>query len=146
MGDISKQNPQTDNKISVCDVLKSDTSEIIHKLESQTPSMFQNYTNLYTEYLHMLDDLFGTCYIAEKEFFDKLDIDPKLLNQIKKNSEFMKKNYVEMIEMNRKYWDEYFKTSISAVKSFDTFMHGAMDSYAHLLSQLSKAADRHKKN
>ncbi len=34
------------------------------------PSMFQNYLDLYTAYLHMIDDIFGTCYIAEKEFFD----------------------------------------------------------------------------
>ncbi|MHA7734745.1 hypothetical protein [Nitrosopumilus sp. S6] len=135
---------QDDTKTSVCDVLKSDTSEIIQKLESQSPSLFQNYSNLYAEYLHMFNDLFGTCYIAEKEFFDKLNIDPKLLTQIKKNSELTKKNYLEFIEMNTKYWDEYFKMRVSAVKSFDSFMHVLIDSYAKTLSQINKSKESQK--
>lgn len=135
----NKKNPQNEGEISVCDVLKSDTSEIIKKLESQTPSLFQNYSNLYTEYLHMLDDIFGTCYIAEKEFFDKLNIDPKAISQIKKSSEMMKKNYIELIEANKKYWDEYFKMRIATVKSFDNFFHEMMDSYAKTLSQINKS-------
>jgi hypothetical protein len=75
---------QQANELSFCDILKTDTSEIIKKLESQAPSIFQNYSNLYTEYLHMFDDLFGTCYISEKEFFDNLNINPKTLQQIEK--------------------------------------------------------------
>jgi len=126
---------QENDSVSICDVLKIDTSEIIQKLESQVPSVFQNYSNLYTEYLHMWDDLFGTCYISEKEFFDKLNIDPKILKQIKENSELIKKNYLGMIDVNTKYWDEYFKIKISTVKSFDGFLHTMMESYAKTLSQ-----------
>ena len=38
--------------------MKDDTSEVIRKIESQIPSLFQNYSNLYTKYLHMFDDMF----------------------------------------------------------------------------------------
>jgi hypothetical protein len=130
---------QQGNKLSFCDILKTDTSEIIKKLESQAPSIFQNYSNLYTEYLHMFDDLFGTCYISEKEFFDKLNIDPKILQQIKKNSESMKKNYLEFLDMNTKYWDEYFKMRMSSIKSFDSFIHTMLESYSKTLSQFNKS-------
>lgn len=133
----SNSTKQENDNISICDVLKTDTSEIIQKLESQAPSVFQNYSNLYTEYLHMWDDLFGTCYISEKGFFDKLNIDPKILKQIKENSKSIKKNYLGMIDMNTKYWDEYFKMKISTVKSFDSFMHTMMESYAKTLSQFN---------
>ncbi|MGY5143138.1 MAG: hypothetical protein ACW9XH_01525 [Candidatus Nitrosopumilus sp. bin_32a] len=135
-----------EEKLSVCDILKSDTSEIIKKLESQTPSIFQNSSNLYTEYLHMWDDLFGTCYISEKEFFDKLNVDPKILKQIKTNSESMKKSYLEFLDMNAKYWDEYFKMRISAVKSYDNFLHTMMESYAKMFSQFNKSQKEKKKN
>ncbi len=138
MNDSSKSNIKNENDVSICDVLKTDTSEIIKKLESQVPSVFQNYSNLYNEYLHMFDDLFGTCYVSEKEFFDKLNIDPIILKQIKTNSESMKKSYLEFIDMNKKYWDEYFKMRISAVKSFDNLMHVMMESYAKTLSQFNK--------
>jgi len=125
-------------KLSLCNVLKSDTSEIIKKLESQAPKMFQNYSDLYIEYLHILDDLFGTCYISEKQFFDKLNIDPGILNQLKENSKSIKKNYLDFLDMNAKYFDEYFKMRILAVKTFDDYIHVAMQSYAKALSVFNK--------
>lgn len=142
---MSENKPNTtinENNLSICDVLKTDTSEIIKKLESQIPSAFQNYSNLYTEYLHMMDELFGTCYLSEKEFFDKLNIDPKILKQIKENSNSVKKSWMQMIDMNSKYWDEYFKMKVSAVKSFDNFIHIMMESYAKSLSQFNKLDDK----
>lgn len=139
---LQKKVNKEDETISLCDVLKTDTSEIIKKLEAQAPSIFQNNSNLYTQYLHLFDDMFGTCYISEKEFFDKLNIDPKILNQIKKNSESIKKNYLNLIDMNSKYWDEYFKIRISAVKSFDSFIHTMMESYAKKLSQVNESDNK----
>lgn len=131
---------KTDNgKLSICDELKNDTSEIIKKLESQTPSFFQNYSNLYTAYLHMWDDLFSTCYISEKEFFDKFNIDQAILKQIKSNSEAIKKMYLENIERNTKFIDEYTKMRISAIRSFDNFAHMMIDSYAKYLTQFNKS-------
>lgn len=143
--DTKSAEKQDEKKLSLCDVLKEDTSEVIRKLESQTPSLFQNYSNLYTAYLHMFDDIFGTCYISEKEFFDKLNIDPNILKQLKSNSELIKKNYLEYIDMNTKYLDEHFKMRISAVKSFDIFIHTMMESYAKTLSQFNKSLDKHEK-
>lgn len=122
-------------------MLKSDTSEIIKKLEAQVPSTFQNNSNLYTQYLHLFDDMFGTCYISEKEFFDKLNIDPKILKQIKENSKSIKENYLNLIDMNTKYWDKYFKIRISAVKSFDRFIQIMMESYAKTLSKLNESSN-----
>ena len=136
--DETKPNKE-EEKLSICDVMKEDTSEIIKKMESQAPSLFQHYSNLYTEYLHMFDDIFSTCYIAEKEFFDKLNIDQGMLRQIKENSESMKKNYLENIDMTTKFFDEYVKMRISAIKSFDNFIHVMMESYAKTLSQLNKS-------
>ena len=135
----SSPEKQPEEKLSICDVLKEDTSEIIKKLESQTPSLIQNYSDLYTEYLHMFDDLFGTCYISEKEFFDKLNIDQGVLRQIKVNSKSMRDNYVENIGMAAKLFDEYVKMRISAIQSFDNYVHVMMESYTKMLSQFNKS-------
>ena len=70
--------------------MKDDTSEVIRKIESHIPSLFQNYSNLYTKYLHMFDDMFGTCYITEKKFFDKMDIDQHVMMNSYAN--FLSKN------------------------------------------------------
>lgn len=73
---------EVDNTISICNIMKSNTSEVIKKVEAQIPSYFQLYSDFYKEYLHTLDDLFGTCYISEKEFFDKLGFDQNTLKLI----------------------------------------------------------------
>ena len=123
-----------EEKLSICDIMKEDTSEVIKKMESKMPSMFQNSSDMYTKYLHTLDDIFGTCYIAEKEFFDKLNIDQGILRQLKGNSKSIKKNYIENIDMTGKFFDEYIKMRISAIKSFDNYTHVMMESYAKILS------------
>ena len=124
-----------EEKLSICDIMKEDTSEVIKKMESKMPSLFQNYSDLYTEYLHMFDHIFGTCYIAEKQYFDKLNIDQGILRQIKTNSESMKNNYTENIDMTAKLFDEYVRMRISAMQSFDNYVHVMMESYAKMLSQ-----------
>ena len=130
---------QQEEKLSICDVMKEDTSAIIKKMESKMPSVFQSYSDMYVKYLHTLDDVFGTCYVAEKEFFDKLNLDPDILKQIKQNSESMKKNYVENIDMAAKFFDENVRMRMEAIRSFDSYAHVMMESYAKMLSQYSKS-------
>ena len=81
--DVKFQN-QIDEHISICDVMKDNTSKVIQKIETGIPPVFQNYSDLYSAYLHMFNDLFGTCYMVEKKFFDKLNIDQGILREIKK--------------------------------------------------------------
>jgi hypothetical protein len=87
----------------------------------------------------MFDDVFGTCYIAEKEYFDKLNIDQGILRQIKTNSESMKNNCAENIDMAAKLFDEYVKMRVSAMQSFDNYVHVMMESYAKMFSQFNKS-------
>lgn len=117
--------------------MKGDTSEVIRKLESQIPSFVQNYSDLYVDYLHILDDIFGTCYIAEKEFFDKLEIDSNALKQIQDHSAAIKDRYIDAIEANTRLFDMYAKAQISALKSFDNYIHVMMKSYAKTLSHIN---------
>lgn len=102
------------------------------------PSMFQNYSDLYTAYLHMFDDILDTCYITEKEFFDKLNIDQGILQQIKENSETVRSYYLDNMDMAQKFFDEYVKIRIDAIKSFDRYVHTMMEAYAKMLSQFNK--------
>ena len=137
--DIHSKLDQQERKLSICDIMKEDTSEVIKKIESKMPSIFQSYSDMYTKYLHTLDDIFGTCYIAEKEFFDKLNLEQDILKQIKENSELMKKNYIENIDMTAKFFDEYVKMRIDIIKSFDNYSHVTMETYAKTLLQFNKS-------
>ncbi len=127
------------DKISVCDVMKNNTSKIIKKMESQVPSYVQQYSDLYTEYLHMFDDLFGTCYIAEKEFFDNLGLDDKTLKAFDDYFSSITENHTKQIEMSTQLMRNYVKMRISAIQTFDKYTHVTMDSYAMLLSQFNAA-------
>jgi len=123
------------DKISVCDVMKSKTSSVIRKMESQIPSYVQEYSDLYAEYLHTIDDLFGTCYLSEKEFFDKLNIDQKTLKEFDNLSGFWEKIATSQIESSTNFMRAYVQMRISAIKSYDKYVHTMMDSYAKMLSQ-----------
>jgi len=129
---------KVENKVSVCDILKNNTSQVIKKIESQAPSLIQKYSDLYMTYLHTIDDISGTCYISEKEFFDKLNIDQGILKELEKFSGVLTKIYLNQIEISSKYLEANVQMRVSALKTYDNFMHVMMDSYAKTLSQFNK--------
>ena len=134
----SRPSLQTE-KPSVCDIMKEDISDIIKKMELKMPSVFQNYSDLYVAYLHMFDDVFGACYVAEKEFLDNVNIDQDILRQVKEISKAIKANYLENIDVASKFFDEYVMMRTSAIKSFDNYFHTLMESYAKMLSSYNTA-------
>lgn len=138
--DASSKEFQQKESLSICDIMKEDTSEVIKEMESKMPSMFQSYSDMYAKYLHTLDDVFGTCYIAEKEFFDRLNIDQDILRQIRQNSEMMKRNYLEHIDMTSKLFEEYVKMGMKSIESFDNHSHEMLEAYAKMLSHFNKAS------
>ena len=130
---------EIDHKVSVCDIMKNNTSEIIKKIESKAPSLMQKYSDLYMTYLHTMDDISGTCYISEKEFFDKLNIDQGILKETEKFSRALTTMYLNQIEISSKYLEANVQMRISALKTYNNFMHVMMDSYAKILSQLNNS-------
>lgn len=130
---------EIDHKVSVCDIMKNNTSEIIKKIESQAPSLMQKYSDLYMTYLHTMDDISGTCYISEKEFFDKLNIDQGILKETEKFSSALTTMYLNQIEISSKYLEANVQMRVSALKTYNNFMHVMMDSYAKTLSQFNNS-------
>ena len=131
-----------ENKISVCDIMKSNTSKSIKKLESQIPSLVQQYSDLYSAYLHSFDDVFGTCYIAEKEFFDKLGIDDKTLKTFEVFSDILTRNHSTQVDAYANFLRSYVQMRISAIEAFDNHVHTMMDSYSKILSQVNSSMDK----
>ena len=132
---------KVENKVSVCDIMKNNTSKVIKKIESQAPLLTQKYSDLYVTYLHTIDDIFGTCYISEKEFFDKLNLDQGILKEVEKFSTALTALYLDQIEFSSKYLEAYIQIRVSTLKTFDNFMHVMMNSYAKTLSQFNKSID-----
>lgn len=130
---MSETNVATE-KISICDLVKNDSSEIIHKMESKVPTIIQRYTDLYTEYLKLCDNLFGTCYIAEKEFFEKLNLDQNLLKEIKKSSTQVKNQALNNVEFGTIFFDVMIKTRISTIRTYDIYMRAMLETWSKMLS------------
>lgn len=135
----SKKSPQT--KISVCDVMKNTTSSIIKKMEFQVPAYLQQYSDLYTAYLHSFDQIFGTCYIAEKEFFDKLEIDQNTLKSFESFSKTFRDVIDSQIDTSTQFLNTYVKMRISTIDSFDRYAQVMMRVYANMLSQFNSTLE-----
>ena len=123
--------------ISICDVMKNDTSEIIQKLESQIPTYAQLYSDLYTKYLHMMDDFYSTCYVSEEEFFDKLGIDQKALGLFDTYWKSITDLTLNQIELATNFARMYVQLRLSALDSYDKTVHLMMDSYTKAWTRFS---------
>ena len=131
-------------KISVCDIMKTNTSKVIQKLESQIPSQFQQYSDLYTSYLHTIDDVYGACYISEKEFFDNLNLDQGILKSIQDYSQTMTDAYMDQIALYAKYRQDVVQMQNSSLKVYDNFLHTLMETYSKTLSQFNNIVNSSK--
>ncbi|MEX0640882.1 MAG: hypothetical protein WD018_08750 [Nitrosopumilaceae archaeon] len=133
-----ESNSSNKSQSSICDLMKNNTSEILQKMEYQIPTYLQGYTDLFTKYLHSLNTLYGTCYISEKQFFDKLGIDHKVLEPIDEYWKFIKNLTLVQIETSSKFVEDYIQFRIAAIESFDKSMGSALDYYAKALSEFNK--------
>ncbi|MGD8707793.1 MAG: hypothetical protein PVI88_03830 [Nitrosopumilaceae archaeon] len=89
-------------------------------------------------YLHALEDTFGTCYISEKEFFDKFNIDQGILAAYQKYSNTLTDTFLDQIELFSKIKEQNIQAQKSNLEVYDKFMPSMMDSHAKFLSQYNK--------
>ena len=123
--------------VSICDIMKNNTSEIIRKLEYQIPTYTQLYSDLYTKYLHMTDDLYSTCYVSEKEFFDKLGMDKATLGAFDAYWKFITDMTMSQIEQATNFAKMYVQFRLSALDSYDKAVHLMMDNFAKAWTQFN---------
>jgi len=116
--------------ISICDIMKNNTAKIIREMESQVPTYTQLYSDLYTKYLHVIDDLYSTCYVSEKEFFGKLGMDKTTLGAFDAYWKFITDMTISQIELTTDFAKMYVQFRLSALDSYDKVVHLMMDSYA----------------
>lgn len=142
---VLSKNISAESRISICDIMRNKTSEIVKKIECKIPITAQQYSDLYSAYLHLFDDMFGTCYISQKEFFDKLNIPQEALMEFDTYLDSISKSYQDWIEQSSRYWQEYVQMRLSLIKSSDQFIHIWMDSYAKTLTKFNEMCDSNTK-
>jgi hypothetical protein len=136
---ISKKDQGTEKtKISICDLTKNNTSEIIQKMEFQTPIFLQGYADLFTKYFHSFNATFGACRISEKQFFDKMGIDHTVMEEIASYWNFVKNMTVIQIETYSKFIQDYIEFRIATIDSVEKLATAGMDYYSKVLSDINK--------
>lgn len=132
-----KAQTQETETISFCDVMKENTSKIIKKLEMQVPISIQAYSDFYRSYLHSLDDIFGTCYIAEKQLVDKMGFDQNLLRSFQKMSDDITSMIETQIDVMNNMQKAQLEIRSQLMKASEHYVHFMMDSYSKYLSFLN---------
>ncbi|HET6458874.1 MAG TPA: hypothetical protein VFG24_08365 [Nitrosopumilaceae archaeon] len=131
------ESSEKENTVSICDVMKNNTSEIIQKIESKFPTYAQLYTDLYTKYLHSMDDLYGECYLSEKEFFDKLGMNKTAIQAFDAYWKSINNMIMSQIDMSANFAKMYVQFRIGTIDSYDKVAHLMMDSYAKAWNQFN---------
>lgn len=124
-----------DQKLSACGVMKDATLELIQKIESEVPILFQEYSNLYTRYLHSIRDVYGVCSLAENEYFKEMEIDQNFLKIFDSYFKFGARVLESQIHFSTNYLRSYLEFRLSYIDSWDKYSHACINMYAKSLSQ-----------
>lgn len=138
----SQEKTGVKHPLSVCDVMKDNTNEVIMKIEGLLPSYIENFADLHEEGLRIARDFFGTCYIAEKEFLDNMGVDQKAIESFDRCFKIITKALLSEIDMMSNFQKTLVENTMSAMKSYDDYVKLTLSSYAKMLeyaTAMSKA-------
>lgn len=120
---------------SICDIMKDNASEIIQKMESKFPAYAELYTALYSKYLHTIDDLYGACYLSEKEFFGNTESDKTTSQALGAYWKFITNMATTQIDMATSFLQMYVQMRIATIESYDKMAHLMIDNYMRAWNQ-----------
>ncbi|MGI0073718.1 MAG: hypothetical protein ACREA3_07900 [Nitrosotalea sp.] len=129
------ESPEKESTISISDVMKDKTSEVIQKVESKVPTYTELYTDLCIKYLHTTDDLYGAWYLSQKGFFGNLGTDKPALQAFDSYWKFITNMTTSQIEMAANFAKMYVQSRLATIDSYDKVANLMIDSYARAWNQ-----------
>jgi hypothetical protein len=135
--DPQEKKSENTSSLSICDVMRDNTNEVIMKIESLIPLHIESFTDLQAEYLRIARDSFGTCYIVEKELLDKIGVDQKAIEGFDKYLKVFTKSTISEIEMVSNFQKTVFNNTMSAMELYDDYVKLMISSYAKMLEYTS---------
>ena len=138
MSETQSQNKNQDtHTLSICDVMRDNTNQVIMKVESLLPSFIESFANIQDEYLRIARDFFGTCYISEKEILDKMGVDHKAIEGFDKYLQAITKYTVLDIDMVNNFQKTFVTNTLSSMKTYDNYVKLMLSEYAKFLEYAS---------
>ena len=124
---IEKETVQNNTSDSVSQITKDSIHKITAKLESQLPVKTQQFSEIYTAYLHAMNNTFDSCITCEKELMDKLGVDKAVLQAFVEFSKSQTNSVLQQMDFYAQWRTYSNDMQLSAIKSWDTFMQTMMD-------------------
>ena len=117
----NKKSEETESD-SISQILKNNTHKFTKKLESQLPLKMQQFSEIYTAYLHSVNNTFDSCITCEKELFEKLDMDKGLIKAFGKYTKVCTDSTLQQMDYYAQFRKYSTDAQLSAMKSWDNFM------------------------
>ena len=117
----NKKSEETESD-SISQILKNNTHKFSKKLESQLPLKMQQFSEIYTAYLHSVNNTFDSCITCEKELFEKLDMDKGLIKAFGKYTKVCTDSTLQQMDYYAQFRKYSTDAQLSAMKSWDNFM------------------------
>ena len=117
----NKKSEETESD-SISQILKNNTHKFTKKLESQLPLKMQQFSELYTAYLHSVNNTFDSCTTCEKELFEKLGMDKGLIKAFGKYTKVCTDSMLQQMDYYAQFRKYSTDAHLSAMKSWDNFM------------------------
>ncbi|WP_052347744.1 hypothetical protein [Candidatus Nitrosotenuis chungbukensis] len=131
---VSDGEAQLAKYFSVCDIWKESVHKIITKTEYQTPIYLQAYSMMHSEFLHSIDNLFGTCYIWQKRYFDRMGIDQRVIDAYGELCEKSTSGVMEWMDAYANYKKFQADLAIDYMKIGNNYLHWWIDMYGKTVS------------
>jgi len=121
--------------ISFTDIIKENTSRMLREMELQSPTHFQIYSDMYKEYLHVLDNVFGMLLLSERELLDRMagGADPGFLDRFGRSADRTTDHVLAQLDGYGDILQWYAKARSQGMKAFDRYMHSMIGAYSEAL-------------
>jgi hypothetical protein len=124
--------------VSMQNIVKDNTLEIIEKIDSKIPTYVKLYSDLYKKYLHIASNFCNTSYLTQKEFFDKIGIDDTRLAMFDAYLESVKKMVLLQIDMNENMIQSYVGHRLTVLDFYDQVVNGSIANFAKMFSMFNE--------
>jgi pyruvate carboxylase len=118
--------------VSIPNIMKDNTSEIIEKIDSKIPVYAQLYSDVYKKYLHIMSNFYGTSCLAQKEFFDKMGVNDAILTMFDVYLRLVKQMILLQIDINESMAKSYVGHRLTVLDFYDQMINTNIANFAKM--------------
>lgn len=119
---------------SMPNIVKTNTSEIIEKIDSKIPMYVQLYSDLYKKYLHIANNFCTTSCLTQKEVFDKVGVNDAVLTMFDAYLGSVKQMVLLQIDLNENMIQSYVSHRLTVLDFYDQMVNRNIVNFTKMFS------------